>query len=195
MASSAAKGPLIRGFPLANALGLFLFFTDKDKVLARIPEDLRHYFDDNILASGWYPEADFWRLTEPLCALIVEYRDTDPWAYLGRKSAEIDLTQVYASMLVPRQPGRTLERFPELWSLYRDTGQPAVTLEGPVDQGPRETARLTIAEYPFAAQHVAVLMTAYLTELLELAGARRVQVECLDTGEVSGVCGWSLAWG
>ncbi len=173
--------------------------VQSEDALQELPESLERYLDEKILVASWYPAEDFLALLRFLCKILPaealrstpdEPPTDDPWEWIGRRVASIDLVEIYSSMIVYGRPWRTLERFPRLWRLYFDTGNAEVAIAGD-----RE-ARVELREFPFAekedyCRHLA----GYLFSAMRVAGARDVQVQVSNVAQGSAPACWSITWG
>lgn len=169
-----------------------------DDSLQQLPDSLRHYLKEQILVASWYPADDFIALLQYLCKILPPdaLRSTpgtpptqDPWEWMGRRCAAIDLVEIYSSMLQYGRPWRTLERFPRLWRLYFDTGRAEVAIAG--DQA----ARVELSNFPFAVhENYCRHLAGYLFEAMHLAGAQGTEIDVLNTATATEPARWSIQW-
>jgi hypothetical protein len=150
-----------------------------------LPARLRHYLDEPLLPSGWYPEEDYVGLLEVLAAKM------DPatvggnvWSFLGRAAAQRDLAGDQDSTPPPsRTPTSGLYRqfvkseptsLPEfflrarkLWQLYHDTGTLDLYRRSETD-----IVVLRLSGYQFAFRGLIESQTAYFLEFARLSGLK-----------------------
>lgn len=154
-----------------------------------VPPHLQHYLADGerISVAEWYSEADHMGLLRVLVAAAGS--PADIWGTIGAVAARTDLTGVYRSLLRPGDPAATAQKAPVLWSSYHDTGRMIVTPEG------RGTARYVLTDYGYPTKEMCAITTGYTRSVLELAGARDVEVahvECVNEGATR--CLWQSKW-
>lgn len=154
-----------------------------------VPPHLQRYLaaEERISVAEWYPEADHMALLRVLVSAAGN--PAGIWGTLGMASAKKDLTGVYKGLLREGDPAATAQKAPVLWSSYHDTGRMLVTLEG------RCAARFVLADYGHPTSEMCEITTSYTRTVLELAGARDVEVrhaECVNEGAAS--CVWHSKW-
>ncbi|MCG8462333.1 MAG: DUF2378 family protein [Holophagales bacterium] len=152
-----------------------------------LPVDLRPYLDRQILVSSWYPEADFLALLRTMVHFTPKHGG-DPWRWLGRESARVDLVEIYSSMVQKGSPWGTLQRLPRLWRLYHDTGKAEVGVAG------ETRAQVFVEGYPFPGEDFSGFMAGYLDTMLELAGAHHRRIRSLRLGSASKPSVWIADW-
>ncbi|MEM1179244.1 MAG: DUF2378 family protein [Acidobacteriota bacterium] len=160
----------------------------RDHVEPVLEADLRPYLDRQVLVASWYPEADFLGLLRAM-AYFTPKSGGDSWHWLGGHCAEVDLVEVYGSMVQKGNVWGTLERFPRLWRLYHDSGQ--------ADVGMLRTheARVLVRDFAFADEDFCRFMTGYLRRMLKLAGAKGIEVKAMRLGGVGKSATWQVRWG
>ena len=154
---------------------------------ARLPEPLKLYVERQVLVASWYPEEDFIALLQELSRWAPS-REKDPWLWMGRAVAHVDLLQIYSSMVQKGSPMGTLQRLPRLWRLYHDSGRADIGL---VDD---HRAQIQVADYAFADEHFCRWMKGYLAEMLYIGGARVAKVKSLRTGSLDKPARWIAQW-
>ena len=155
--------------------------------LAEVPESLSPYLDERVLVASWYPEEDFFSLLQAL-AQSRPSTEKDPWPWMGRSIAHVDLLQIYSSMVQKGSPMGTLQRLPRLWRLYHNSGRADV---GQVDSN---RAQIQVADYAYADEEFCRWMKGYIAEMLRIGGARAVQVKSLRTGTLDKPARWLAQW-
>lgn len=151
------------------------------------PETLSQYDEGQVLVASWYPEQDFIALLR-LLSQWSPAAEKDPWHWMGRAVAHVDLTQVYSSMVQKGSPWGTLQRLPRLWRLYHNSGRADV---GILEDG---KAHVQVADYAFADEEFCRWMKGYLSEMLHIGGASSVGVKSLRTGTLDKPARWLAQW-
>src|SRR5258706_15230274 len=101
--------------------------NNREKVLAVLAPELRHYLDDQIERRRWYPDTEFLPLFLA-CAQVVPASDDAVWDFLGRGAADNDLQSVYRGMIARnRTLVETITVVRDLFRMYYDTGRVVVT--------------------------------------------------------------------
>lgn len=153
-----------------------------------VDADLRLYFDELLLVTKWYPEAHYRGLLQALSHFAPKL-ERDPWRWLGRKSAGVDLVEIYYSMVDRSDPWATLERLPRLWKLFHDSGTADVGFKG------QTRAQVLITDYVWLDERFGSFQAGYLEEMLRLSGATGIQVRVLDPGRVgTRPAQWQATW-
>lgn len=160
----------------------------RDHAEPLVNADLRLYFDELLLVTKWYPEEHYRGLLQALSHFAPKL-ERDPWRWLGRKSAGVDLVEIYYSMVDRSNPWATLERLPRLWKLFHDSGTADVGLKG------QTRAQVLITDYVWLDERFGSFQAGYLEEMLRLSGATGIQVRVLDPGRVgTRPAQWQVAW-
>lgn len=175
----------IKGTGILGAVRLLRERRDHAEPL--LPDSLRHYLDRQILVASWYPEEDYYGLLHTMVHFTPK-SGGDPWRWLGRESARVDLVEIYSSMVQKGDPWGTLQRLPRLWRLYHDSGKAEVGVAGPT------RARVILESYPFASEEQGRLMAGFLDEMLAQSGARGIQVRALKVGSAVKPAHWIADW-
>lgn len=154
-----------------------------------VPPHLQHYLgeDSRISPAEWYPESDHMELLRILVSAAGN--PVGIWPTVGALAARQDLTGVYKALLRAGDPGATAQRAPVIWSSYHDTGRMVMTQEGPT------AARQVLTGYGHPTPEMCAVTTGYTRGVLELAGAREIEVthvECVCQGAER--CVWQAKW-
>lgn len=156
---------------------------------ALVPSHLQHYLgkDERVSVAEWYPEPDHMELLR----ILVRSAGDPPgiWATLGMAAARKDLSGVYRALLREGDPAATALKAPVLWSSYHDTGRMTVTLDG------RCSGRIALGDYGHPTREMCLITTGHSRTVLELAGARDVEVThtaCVNEGAAG--CVWEAKW-
>lgn len=103
-----------------------------------LPAALRHYLQDPMVATEWYPESDLRGLLECLAGVLEQDGMRDVWDYFGRTAAQRDLKGSQSAIPAERRVkkaglyrpfagdevtiGTLFLRTSKLWRLYHDAG-------------------------------------------------------------------------
>jgi uncharacterized protein (TIGR02265 family) len=88
---------------------------------------------------------------------------------MGQRTAEMDLTGVFASMVQAGRPLVTVSRLPRLWHLYRSSGELTVQLES------EHRATLELHDYALNDRQLR-LFSAYFCEAVRLSGGESPEI-------------------
>lgn len=172
----------VKGTGISTVLKLL-----KKQGVTQLPKDLASYTESQVLVASWYPEEDFLDLLQTLAG-AAPAKEKDPWQWIGRAVAHVDLLQIYSFMVQKGSPIGTLQRLPRLWRLYHDSGRADV---GILDVG---RAQVQVADYAFADEHFCRWMKGYIAEMLHIGGARGIAVRSLRTGSLDKPAQWLAQW-
>ena len=159
----------------------------RDHVEALLGPGLREYLDRQVLVASWYPEADFIALLRVMVHFTPK-KGGDSWRWLGAYCAQVDLVEVYSSMVQKGNVWGTLERLPRLWRLYHDSGRADVGMLRATE------ARVMVSDFSFADEDFCRFMAGYLHEMLHLAGAQDLVIRPLKLGGAKKVATWHARW-
>jgi hypothetical protein len=172
------------------------FFLNTVKALSRhgdaaegvLPRELRHYLEERILTSSWYPEEDHRDLLRALIRLAPP-SGGDPWEHYGQLSAERDMGSIYKVLLRDGDPDATFVRLGSVWSQAHDTGHLESSLPDP------GRGLLELRDYDLVDRDFCRLNTSFFATVLRLAGARDVTLRhtaCRSLG--ADACRWEASW-
>jgi hypothetical protein len=150
---------------------------------AAVPEHLRHYLREQIMASAWYPEADYNVLLQVLATLAATDEVPDVWALFGVTGAQRDLAGeqglvrevnrlenvgVYRRFVGSETTSvaTMFRRMVTLWSAYHDTGR----IENEVSATDDCTVYMRVFDFKVPVRGIAELTTAYTCEYARLVG-------------------------
>jgi hypothetical protein len=139
-----------------------------------VPVSLHNYLNERLLASSWYPEADWAALILALGKMIAPGIKGDVWEYIGSEGATHDFNGIYSSLIRKGDPWASFAIAQKIWRLYRDTGRMVVKREVASDQ-----ARILLHDYPSACPEICGTITGYLRTLTEVSGGTEVQAKLL----------------
>jgi hypothetical protein len=164
---------------------------------SELPAALQHYFDDQVVVTGWYPEIDFIALLECLARVLQQDGMPDVWTYFGRVAARRDLagTQelipverrvqvagIYRRLASDEEIGVAswLVRVTKLWHLYHDTGHMVAGRSKALACG----AVFRLYGYPLMTSNLAKMHTSYYDEYARIVELR-AKVSFAGTREVA----------
>ena len=152
-----------------------------------LPPRLHPYLSSRIQVSDWYPEEDFFELLEALTRVVPD-PGMDVWEWVGRMGAKSDFSDIYSLVIRQRDPLGTLQDYRRVWNLYHDSGEVEVFLDGP------GRARVDIRHFLTSKPEFCRLQTGHIAEVVQLAGASRVDV--LNTRISAGdrAARWQVRW-
>jgi hypothetical protein len=156
----------------------------------KVPTHLHRYFDERVIVSQWYPEADYVALMGVVGEIMAERVSGDVWEFLGEEGARAQFSDIYAMAVRVGDPAGTLRRATTTWSLYHDTGRIEVKLD--------EAARRAVVElhdFTFAEPRLCATITGYLRQLLLQSGASGVTARLLACpAPMDGPAVWEATW-
>jgi hypothetical protein len=173
----------------------------------RVPRELRHYLEQRVLPSAWYPERDYNVLLEALAGSVDPraLSGEDVWKYFGRVAAQRDLAG--AEDEIPRRsrtnaagayhrflegesgnPGVFFSRLAKIWHLYHDTGR----LEFLRRRGSPKVAIMRLIGFKVPSVGQSDLQTAYFAEFARLAGLGLTIRLLRSTARNDAFCEWEL---
>lgn len=176
----------IKGTSLSQTV---LALKAQPAAVARVEPRFRKYLegDEAISVADWYPE----EAQVGLLRALVQHLGggSKVWEQMGHRAARFDLGRVYKSMLRAGDPTSTVRKMPVLWSSYHDTGKLTVTIPAPCE------ARYELVDYGAPSPEMCSINVGYYRAMLEMAGARDVEVvheSCIHTGGER--CVWHAKW-
>jgi hypothetical protein len=152
---------------------------------------LKTYLDTRILATRWYPEADYLALMKALVQLREEprVRGISRYEDSAREAATTHFEGPYKVLLLKGDPAGTLANLPAFWKLRHDTGQIEVTR-----LGEKET-RVELRGYALVAPEVCDLNQGTFWGMVHHSGGRDIRLshgKCRARGD--GSCEWRISW-
>jgi hypothetical protein len=164
----------------------------KDKAAAVIPDPLQHYLQERLLPSSWYPEEDHLILLRALGGLLkanIPDLKEDVYVWMGRNSAQTDMSTVYASLVSTASPESVFRRGATLWQAYHDSGTLQVTMLTP------NKGAVELVGYAHSAPEMCRIMTGWFAGFLQTGGAKGIRVTektCKHKGGAT--CVWEAEW-
>jgi hypothetical protein len=130
-----ARVPCQKGTSVLPVVAALKSHPDRQRL---VPEPLWKYFDDHMLVSGWYPEADYFTLLEALAKTIdPKAVGGDVWRYFAKFSVQRDIAGASLPGTAPSEakgvyrnfatvdgsdPEQFFRRALKLWGQYHDSG-------------------------------------------------------------------------
>jgi hypothetical protein len=149
-----------------------------------LPPELQPYLTERIIVSQWYPEEHYHQLAKTVVAILPPM--PDPWDFVGRMQAQIDLSGTYRAMLRPGDGMATLKAMPEMWRMHHDSG--TVELR-PAHEG----AFVEMADYAIVSRELCAAYTGFMRQMVEMSLGKDSDVrhvQCRARGEA--LCSWRV---
>jgi hypothetical protein len=160
---------------------------NREEAQKLLPPDLAHYLETRVLASTWYPAAEYWGLVKVVLK-IAKMGGAEAFPQMGRFLAQTDLGGIYKSIVKAGDPARTMAAATAIWRNYFDRGQLLVETE-------ELAAVVTLHDYPEPMRELCSQLDGYLPELAVAAGAREVRCARLSCKAEGGSdCRWRITW-
>jgi hypothetical protein len=148
-----------------------------------VPANLQHYFDNSVLPSAWYPEADYNVLIQILANLVAPNLKTDVWEFFGKTAAQRDLageqglvsaaSRIETAGLYRGFVGSEATsvaslfvRLRQLWSIYHDAG----TMTAGRSPSDERVVIVRLVGFEFPNRGTIDLQMAYAREYARLVG-------------------------
>lgn len=181
--ASRTKGSVLVHFVKA----LRHYREESERVL---PERLHRYLDQKILVSEWYPDDEFIELIAAMAKVLpAAARRDDLWEWIGAQGAEANLGRgVYAALVRPNDPIRTLQRYPAIWRMHHDSGEAKVRVIS------ERRVELEVRHHLLRHEGFRRLQSGYSGKIAELAGAGAPTVSLRTEGSPVRVAIWDIAW-
>lgn len=158
--------------------------AESEKVL---PSRLHHYLNSKILVSQWYPDDEFLELLGAFKE-VVPPRPGDFWVVAGADGAEANFGGVYAALVRPGDPAKTLQRYPAIWRMHHDSGRAVVRFPG------ERRAELEILHHLVEDERFCRLESGHVAKILQLAGAQDVNVDYREVATPRRPAIWDVSW-
>ena len=180
----------IKGAVLKSRLGFVEDTAGKEgvaRVLARMPPDHQRTLR-MLFTSNWYPVGLGHALD---AAIVAELGDggVEVFEHLGAASADRNLGGVHSGYLAPGEPHVFLEKAPQIYAMYYETGRRTYERTGPTG------GVLTTYEAPDVNANDCRTVVGWYRRALELCGATEVKVretECRARGGAA--CRYEVSW-
>jgi len=158
--------------------------ANRERVIDTLAPPLRRYLEERILPSSWYPAADHVKLVRALVPIMPPGRD--PFVFMGRAAAQMDLTGMYRAQLTMGDPEKTLRNFTCLWRNYCDTGEISLEVES------EHSGRITVRDFEGASREMCGIIGGYIEGLVVVAGGKSAtmhKAKCRLDGDPA--CMWT----
>ncbi|MEX2207789.1 MAG: hypothetical protein WEF50_16310 [Myxococcota bacterium] len=169
----------------STLLGAVKFLRSKRvEATALLPDEHRHYLDETIKNSAWYPLEDLLALVGAAADLLGTGRD-QAFEFMGEFAARAH-AEFYGDLL--RGSGSSSRVF-ALWSTQFDAGQMHRIAEAP------GRARVELQEFKSPSRELCLLIGGYIRGTLGLNDVEDIVVEKLScTTQGQPVCAWRASW-
>ena len=160
----------------------------KDESRALLPWELRHYLEDRVLVSSWYPEEDLLCLLKALDKILPD-QGMDVYEFMGLMSARADLSGVYSNMFRPGDPVGSLKRCSVIWQSHHDTGKLEVVVSS------QERAVVQLSGFGLPSNELCRTIKGWIRELITMAGGKDTIVvddQCVVRGDTA--CRFDAKW-
>jgi hypothetical protein len=155
----------------------------RDEALAALAPELRHYLDEFIVASQWYPACDMSGLLR--CAANLYPGSPDRALEIMGETTVIGHADVYGELVARGSSSRTIV----VWSRQYDTGALTRIRETP------NSVRFELIDFADTSRELCLVVGGYLKGSLAIAGLSDPSVtklECRLWGDR--VCAWLATW-
>jgi hypothetical protein len=204
-----SREPKQKGTSVLPVIAQLKAHPDRNKL---VPEPLWKYFDDHLLVSGWYPEADYFVLLQALVKTIdPKTVGGDVWRFFAKYSVQRDIAGadggagalgekhekpeakgIYRNFAATgADPEQLFKRATRLWGQYHDTGTMQVV-------GGRARANAVVVQ--LTGFHIPVdgfvrLQGYYLEEFGRLIGVEVDSRVTRSTARGQPLCEWEYMLG
>jgi hypothetical protein len=171
-------------------LGLVRFLRrHRNESVAALPERLRHYLDERVHVSAWYPEEDLLALARAVAPMLPPAAG-DPYEAMGRVSARDHLEGSYAHLFQGMDdPLAIPARAFALWASMHDSGRLDTAVEPP------DAVRVELSDFALPSREMCRIVGGYLAETLRIVGfaaPQAVELGCRLDGAPS--CAWRCSF-
>jgi hypothetical protein len=150
-----------------------------------LPPELRHYLDERINESSWYPESDLSALVDATASLLPGERD-EVLANMGVHTAREHLDGVYSHLRL-EDPASMSRRALALWASQHDSGRFDVATVAPGE------IRMTVRDFAHPTKTLCGILTGYFVETVRIAGLTSPTIRkdaCVLRGDEA--CIWTV---
>lgn len=169
----------------STLLGAVKFLrSQRGEAASLLPAEHRHYLDDTIKTSAWYPLGDLLALVGA-CADVLGTGRNEAFAFMGEFAARAH-AEVYGDLM---QAGGSNSRTFALWSTQFDAGRMQRTVEGP------GRTRVDLCDFRSPAPELCLLIGGYIKGVVGLSEVEDLVVEkigCTIKGDP--LCAWRATW-
>jgi hypothetical protein len=169
----------------STLLGAVKFLRSRrNEALPLIAPENRHYLEDRIKSSAWYPLDDLLVLVR-VCADLLGTSHAQAFEFMGEFGAKSH-AETYGDLMTG---GGSNSRTFALWSTQFDAGKMRRTIEGP------GRMRVELQEFKSPQAELCKLIGGYIKGTIELNHVSDVAVDklsCTLAGDES--CSWRASW-
>jgi hypothetical protein len=169
----------------STLLGAVKFLRSRrDEAAALLAPQNRHYLEDRIKSSAWYPLADLLVLVRA-CADLLATGHGQAFEFMGEFAAKAH-AETYGDLM---KGGGSNSRTFALWSTQFDAGKMRRTIEAP------GRMRVELQEFKSPEAELCKLIGGYIKGTIELNPVTDVAVDklsCTLTGDDT--CSWRASW-
>jgi hypothetical protein len=172
-------------------VGLVRFLRkERERAVGLVPTELRHYLENRIVESRWYPEHDLIPLVR-VCAELAGGNPEETLQSFGRVTAQSHLDGgIYSHLVADGDPRSVGFKAVALWSSQHDSGELRLEIE---EDG---LASLRVEGYSHPSHEMCLILTGYFEEFFrvsKLPNPRIKKRQCTSEGDPH--CEWELRWG
>lgn len=172
-------------------VGLVRFLRrERARALPLLPAELRHYLEDRIIESRWYPEEDLIPLIR-VCAQLTGGNPDETLLSFGHITARSHLDGgIYSHLVADGDPRSIGFKAVALWSSQHDSGALRVEIEGD------GLASLRVEGYSHPSREMCLILTGYFQEFFRVSKLPNPSIKkrrCTSQGDPA--CEWELHWG
>ncbi len=167
----------IKGASIINTIAIMrevLGVNRFQAIVNSLPAETQQLIRRTLVAVEWVP-LEVW---SPFIQAVFEiacHRDEQQFRRVLRAVCKRDFSTVYRVHLNLASPHAVLNQSPSIWSAYFDTG--SLTLESTEAQGDQEKVKLQMRDLETGFPLHALMMQAYLEQLMIMSGAQRCTVQ------------------
>jgi hypothetical protein len=136
----------------------------REEAAAALPAHLRHYLEERVHVSSWYPEQDLLELARVMAPMLGK-SVADPYDVMGRFTARDHLEGAYSHLFEGvEDPLAIPARAFALWATMHDSGRLETFVEG------SDALRVELAEFALPSREMCAIVGGYLTETMSALG-------------------------
>jgi hypothetical protein len=162
---------------------------ERERALPLVPDELRHYLEDRVSQSRWYPEQDLIPLVLA-CAELLGGDLSETLQTFGRITAQGHLDGgIYSHLGADGDLVSLAIKASALWSSQHDTGK--LRLEAEADG----LASVRIDGYSHASHEMCLILTGYFQQFFDSSNLPNPQMKkrhCVSQGDSH--CEWEVRW-
>ena len=162
---------------------------ERERALPLVPAELRHYLEDRVFESRWYPERDLIPLVL-VCAKLIGGDPEETLHTFGRITANAHLDGgIYAHLGADGDPDSLAIKASALWSSQHDTGKLRLEIERD------RLGSIRVDGYSHASRQMCLILTGYFQQFVDSSNLPNPQIkkrQCVSEG--ASHCEWELRW-